>query len=147
MSKSSTNANNQRVRNSTNCFNESLRLKDKMILEQAQEIAALKQKLLRIEESYQDLQKKVAPKKLNSAEADLVTAFCSIKLSCNMNVKSVMSFGIEMVGFGAKRQNIRDSLNMQHFRSHFGVGPEAIVAILKDLPNEQNEQEQKNSNT
>ncbi len=118
-----------------------------MILEQAQEIAALKQKLLRIEESYQDLQKKVAPKKLNSAEADLVTAFCSIKLSCNMNVKSVMSFGIEMVGFGAKRQNIRDSLNMQHFRSHFGVGPEAIVAILKDLPNEQNEQEQKNSNT
>ncbi len=114
-----------------------------MILEQAQEIAALKQKLLRIDESYQDLQKKVAPKKLNSAEAYLVMAFCSIKLSCNMNVKSVMSFGIEMVGFGAKRQNVRDSLNAQHFRSHFGVGPEAIVAILKDLPNEQNEQEQK----
>jgi hypothetical protein len=48
-----------------------------------------------------------------------------------------------MVGFGAKRQNVQYSLNMQHFRSHFGVGPEAIVAILKDLPHEQNEQEQK----
>ena len=52
-----------------------------------------------------------------------------------------------MVGFGAKRQNVQDSLNVQRFRSHFGVGPEAIAAILKDLPNEQNEQEQKNSNT
>jgi hypothetical protein len=62
-----------------------------MILEQAQEIAALKQKLLRTEdESYQDLQKKVAHKKSNSAEADLVVAFGSIKLSCNMNVKSAM---------------------------------------------------------
>ena len=119
-----------------------------MILEQAQEIAALKQKLLRTEdESYQDLQKKVAPKKLNSAEADLVTAFCSIKLSCNVNVKSVMSFGLQMVGFGAKRQNILDSLNLQHFRSHFGVSPEAIVGILKDQPNEQNKQEQKKLHT
>ncbi len=32
---------------------------------------------------------------------------------------------------------------MQHFRSHFGIGPKAIVAILNNLPNQKNEQEQK----
>jgi hypothetical protein len=50
-----------------------------------------------------------------------------------MNVKSVMSFGLELVGFGAKRQNKQDKLNLQRFRSpHFGIGPEAIIAINAD---------------
>ncbi len=52
-----------------------------------------------------------------------------------MNVKLVMSFGLEMVGFGAKRQNVRDNLSMQHFRSHFGIGPGVIVAIIADTKN------------
>jgi hypothetical protein len=49
-----------------------------------------------------------------------------------MNVKSVMSFGLEMVGFGANRQNVRDNLSIQLFRSHFSIGPAVIVAIIVD---------------
>ncbi len=72
-----------------------------------------------------------------STDANVITAFSKIKLNCKnkdmaMNVKSVMSIGLEMVGFGAKRQNVRDNLSMQHFRSHFGIGPEVIVAIIAD---------------
>jgi hypothetical protein len=127
MPKSSTNDKKQGVPNSINCsshFNEILRLKDK-ITKQALEIAELKQKLLRAKESRKDARMK----------SDYVAApFCSInKLSCNINVKSVISFGLDMAGFEAKRQTVRDSLNMQRFRAHFGVGPETIVAMLKDL--------------
>ncbi|KAL3779357.1 hypothetical protein ACHAW5_002950 [Stephanodiscus triporus] len=56
-----------------------------------------------------------------------------------MNVKSVMSFGLELVGFGAKRQNVQDKLNLQCFRSHFGIGPEAIVAIIADIKHNKRE--------
>jgi hypothetical protein len=41
-----------------------------------------------------------------------------------------------MVGFGAKRQNVHDNLSMQHFRSHFGIGPGIIVAIIAYEKNE-----------
>jgi hypothetical protein len=56
-----------------------------------------------------------------------------------MNVKSVMSFGLELVGFGAKRQNVQDKLNLQCFRSHFGIGPEATSAIIADMKNNKRE--------
>ncbi len=112
-----------------------MRHKDKVILEQAREIAELKQKLLRAEESYQ-MKRELARKKSDTAEADLlVLAFCNIELSCKMNAKSVMSFGLKMVGFGAKRQNMRDTLNMQSFGSHFGIGPEAIMDIIANMTN------------
>jgi hypothetical protein len=52
-----------------------------------------------------------------------------------MNAKSVMSSGLKMVGFGAKRQNVRDTLNMQHFRSHDGIGSEAIIDIIANMTN------------
>ena len=127
MSKSSKNAKKQRVPNSIDCFNEILRLKDKIITEQALEIAELKQKLLQGKESCKDTRKK----------SDSVTApYHSIKLSSsNMDGKSVMSFGLDMVGFGAKRQNVRDTLNMQRFRSHFGIGPEAIIDVIAGMTN------------
>jgi hypothetical protein len=106
-----------------NRLKESLSHKDKVFLEQAGEIAELKQKLLQVEESYQK-KREFARKKSDIAEADLlVSVFCNIKLSCKMNAKSVMSFGLKMVGFGAKRQNLQDTLNMQRFRSPFGIGP------------------------
>ncbi len=80
--------------------------KDKVILEQAREIAELKQNLLQAEESYQR-KREFARKKSDTAKADLlVSAFCNIKLSCKMNAKSVMSFGLKIVGFEAKRQNV-----------------------------------------
>ncbi len=52
-----------------------------------------------------------------------------------MNVKSVMSFGLELVGFEAKRQKVQDELNMQHFRSRFGIGPGAIITIIAEMKN------------
>ena len=103
-----------------NRLKELLRRRDKVILEQAQEIAELKQKLLR--------------RAATSAQQSTDHAtYNHIKLSDEMNAKAVMSFGLEMVGFGEKRQNVQDKLNMQRFRSHFGVGPEAIVDIFSDI--------------
>ena len=49
------NAKKQRVPNSIDCLNELLRLKDKIITEQALEIAELKQKLLQAKESNKNL--------------------------------------------------------------------------------------------
>jgi hypothetical protein len=71
----------------------------------------------------------------------IATVFSKIKLNCNnkdmaTNVKSVMSFGLEMVGFGAKRESVRDNLSMQRFRSHFGISPGVIVAIIADTKND-----------
>ncbi len=106
-----------------------------MILEQARKFAELKQKLLQVEESYQR-KREFAHTKSDIAEADLlVSAFCNTKLSCKMNAKSAMSFGLKMVGFGAKRQTVQDTLNIQHFRSHFGIGPEAIIDIIANMTN------------
>jgi hypothetical protein len=76
-----------------------------------------------------------------STDANIITALSKITLNCKnkdtaMNVKSVMSFGLEMVGFGAKRQNVRDNLSIRRFRSHFGIGPAVIVAIIVDTKND-----------
>jgi len=77
-------------------------------------------------------------------DADVITALSKIELKCKnedaaMNVKSVMSFGLELIGFGAKRQNVQDKLNLQCFRSHFGIGPDAIVAIIADIKHNKRE--------
>ena len=116
-------------------FKESLRRRDKVILEQAQEIAELKQKLLR-RAATSAQQSTKCKNKSNTAETDLlVLGFSNIKMSYKMNPKAVMSFGLEMVGVGAKGQNVQDKINMQHFRSHFGIGPEAIIDIIADMKN------------
>jgi hypothetical protein len=52
-----------------------------------------------------------------------------------------MLYGLHIAGFS--KQNVAEKLNMQRFRSHFGVGPKAIIAILNDLPNQEHGQEQK----
>jgi hypothetical protein len=58
-----------------------------------------------------------------------------------LDADSIMSYGLHVAGFS--KQNVAEKLNMQRFRSHFGISPKAIVAILNDLPNQKNEQEQK----
>ncbi len=105
-----------------------------MILNQAQQISELKQELL------------LTQNLLNEAKRtpNIITALSETKLNCKnedaaMNVKSVMSFGLELVGFGAKRQNVRDKLNLQRFRSHFSIGPEAIIAIIADIKHNKRE--------
>jgi hypothetical protein len=50
-----------------------------------------------------------------------------------------MSLGLELVGFGAKRQNKQDELQLQHFRSHFVIGPKAIIAIIAGMKNNKRE--------
>jgi hypothetical protein len=84
-----------------------LRRRDKVILEQVQEIAELKQKLALHQATMSAQQSTKCKSKSNAAETDLlVLGFSNIKLSYKMNPKAIMSFGLEMVGFGAKRQNM-----------------------------------------
>ncbi len=66
---------------------------------------------------------------------------CSQTKLCTLDAESIMSYGLHVAGFC--KQNVAEKLNMHYFRSHFGIGPKAIVAILNDLPNQKNEQEQK----
>ena len=111
-----------------------MRRKEHVILKQAQQIIELKQELL------------LTQNLLNEAKRmpNIITSLSKIELDCKnegaaMNVKSVMSFGLELVGFGAKKQNVQDKLNLQCFRSHFGIGPEAIVAIIADIKHNKRE--------
>jgi hypothetical protein len=91
---------------------ELLRRKEHVILNQAQQISELKQELLLTQNLLNEAKHTpniitdVSKTKLNSKNEDAA-----------MNVKSVMSFGLELVGFGAKRLNIRDKLNLQCFRT------------------------------
>ncbi len=66
---------------------------------------------------------------------------CSRTKHCTLNADSIMSYELHVAGFS--KQNVAEKLNMQHFRSHFGISPKAIVAILNNLPTQKNEQEQK----
>ncbi len=66
---------------------------------------------------------------------------CSRTKLCTLDAESIMLYGVHCAGFS--KQNVAEKLNMQRFRSHFGIGPKAIVAILNDIPNQKNEQEQK----
>jgi len=50
-----------------------------------------------------------------------------------MNVESMMSFGLDLVGFSGARQNVSDKLKMKRFRAHYGIGPDTVLAIVKDL--------------
>jgi hypothetical protein len=45
----------------------------------------------------------------------------------------ILSFGLDIVGFWAARQNVSDKLNLKRFRSHYGIGPGAIMAIATDM--------------
>ena len=37
------------------------------------------------------------------------------------------------VGFGGARLDVSDKLNLKRFRAHYGIDPNAIIAIVKDL--------------
>ena len=50
-----------------------------------------------------------------------------------MGSEWILSFGLGIVGFGPARQHVSDDLNIKRFRSHFGIGPKAILSIAKDL--------------
>jgi hypothetical protein len=38
-----------------------------------------------------------------------------------------------LVGFGPSRQDVSDNLNTRRFRAHYGIGPEAVKALIADL--------------
>jgi hypothetical protein len=104
-----------------------------VINKQAQKIEELELKLRTAEKLCIDLRKELKKR------ADHTT--CSQTKLCTLDVGSIMSYGLHIAGFS--KQNVAEKLNMQRFRSHFGVGPKAIVAILNDLPNQEHGQEQK----
>ena len=98
---------------------------------------------------------KKQPKKIKELELRLMMAEKELKKRanhttiskktelCTLDAGSVMSYGLHIAGFS--KQNVAEKLNMQRFRSHFGVCPKAIAAILNGLPNQENEQKQKKS--
>jgi hypothetical protein len=51
----------------------------------------------------------------------------------DMTESFILSKGLSLVGFPSSRQKVRHSLNVERFRSFYGVGPKAATAILKDL--------------
>lgn len=51
----------------------------------------------------------------------------------NITKEIILSIGLSLVGFGEERQCVSTRLNNERFRSHFGIGPKAIVAAFKDL--------------
>ena len=46
---------------------------------------------------------------------------------------SLLSLGLSLVGFDSGRQNCREGLLIRRFRAHYGVGPNAVRALIRDL--------------
>ena len=44
-----------------------------------------------------------------------------------------MFFGLSFAGFGEERQRVRESLNVDRFKAHFGPEPRTVKDILYDL--------------
>ena len=51
----------------------------------------------------------------------------------DMSVDDVLFHGLRLVGFGGERQNVRRSLNIARFTSHYGPEPDTTRDILRDL--------------
>ncbi len=45
----------------------------------------------------------------------------------------ILSLGLYFVGFNSKRQKCSQRTRLRRFRSHYGVGPDAIAVLLSDL--------------
>ena len=95
-----------------------IREKNDIIRRQNCEIAELKKQLDKLRK---DLQKQNA-----------IATKIKVRYPLNLNTTSVMSYGLQIVGFEIGRQDVAEELRMKRFRSHFGIGPKAIIAILKD---------------
>ena len=106
------------------------RLED-VVKKQAKKIEELELRLMRAEKLCMDLRMELKKRTDQT--------MCSRIKLCTLDADMIMSYGLHVAGFS--KQNVAEKLNMQHFRSHFGIGPKAIVAILNNLPNQKNEQE------
>ena len=47
--------------------------------------------------------------------------------------RQLLKQGLEYAGFDASRQSVSADLNMRRFRAHYGIGPEAVKALIADL--------------
>ena len=47
--------------------------------------------------------------------------------------EDILFFGLTYIGFGEERQQVRDSLNVQRFKAHFGPEPITVKDLLLDL--------------
>lgn len=50
-----------------------------------------------------------------------------------LTVEDIMFFGLSFAGFGEERQRVRESLNVDRFKAHFGPEPRTVKDILYDL--------------
>ena len=54
-------------------------------------------------------------------------------MASDLSSDELLALGLNYVGFGPDRQNVSDDLNTSRFRAHYGVGPQAIRALIVDL--------------
>ena len=45
----------------------------------------------------------------------------------------MLRLGLQLVGFNDSRQRVRNSLSVDRFRAHYGIGPRASASLLADL--------------
>lgn len=50
--------------------------------------------------------------------------------------EDILFFGLTYVGFDDKRQKVRNTLNVDRFKAHFGAEPRTIKDLLNDLKEE-----------
>lgn len=53
------------------------------------------------------------------------------------NRARLLSVGLELVGFGQNRQKCSEDLCMRRFRAHYGIGPNAIRKLIRDMKQHQ----------
>ena len=57
----------------------------------------------------------------------------SIERQMLLTNEDILLFGLTYSGFGEERQNVRNSLNVDRFKAHFGPEPRTVKDILLDL--------------
>ncbi len=58
---------------------------------------------------------------------------CGKKKPNTVSSREILAFCLSLVGFGEERQAAGYALSETRFRGNFGVGPQAIKALIKDM--------------
>ena len=94
----------------------------------ASDVESLRRKVASLEKENKQLRKLVS-------ESKRILKY--VPPPSTINEGTILSFGLSLVGI-PKWQTCCAGLKMRRFRSHFGVGPRAIVALVSDMKRTQN---------
>lgn len=99
-----------------------------MTRKSASDVESLRRKVASLEKENKQLRKLVS-------ESKRIPKY--VPPPSTINEGTILSFGLSLVGI-PKWQTCCARLKMRRFRSHFGVGPRAIVALVSDMKRTQN---------